>query len=140
MSADDAWYGKTEQGHLYKFRWDTRHGNIRRNAGGITGWARVLRSSEGDVRDDACRRVHKCGHDPCRAKWPPVKYGLFPPPIHVQEVDSAEAIFGPEVPSSVPLQDIVAAEPICEPEVPSSVHRDVAAELANIDRQFDLRM
>ena len=121
MSADDAWYGKTEEGHLYKFRWDTRHGKVTRNAGGITGWARVLRSSEGDVRDDACRRVHKCGHDPCRAKWPPSKYGMMPLPIHVQEVDSAEAIFGPEVPSSVPLQDIVAAEPICEPEVPSAV-------------------
>ena len=68
MSADDAWYGKTEEGHLYEFRWDTSQGGISRNSGGITGWARVLRSSEGDVRDDACRRVHKCGHDPCRAK------------------------------------------------------------------------
>ena len=29
---------------------------------------------------------------------------MMPPPIHVQEVLAAEAIFGPEVPSSAPLR------------------------------------
>ena len=103
MSADDPWHGKTEEGHFYEIRWDTSEGCPTRNKGGTTGWARILRSSGGDVPERA-RRVHKCAHNPCQAKWKSSKYGVFGPPIHVQEVDAAEAMFGPAVPSSVPLR------------------------------------
>ena len=52
----------------------------------------------------SCRRMHKCDHNPCKARWPDSKYGLVGPPIHAQEVDAAEAMFGPAVPTSVPLR------------------------------------
>ena len=104
VGTDVPWCGKTLEGHVHELRWDPSMSALVRNRNGMTGWARVLRSSGGDVPDGSCRRVHKCAHNPCRARWPDSKYGLVGPPIHVEEVDAAEAIFGPAVPSSAPLR------------------------------------
>ena len=107
MSAHDAWYGKTDDGHLLELRWDTTQGGCSRNRGGMTGWACVLRSSGGNVRDGACHRVHKCSTNPCSARWPSSKYGMLPPPMHLQEVSASETSFGPlqEVEAAAPLQE-----------------------------------
>ena len=104
VGRDDSWHGKSLEGHSHELRWDTSMSGITRNHNGSTGWARVIRSSGGDVPDGSCRRVHKCAHSPCEAQWKNSKSGLQGPPIHVQEVDAAAAIFGPAVPSSVPLR------------------------------------
>ena len=107
MVAHDAWYGKTDDGHLLELRWDTTQGGCSRNRGGMTGWACVLRSSGGNVRDGACHRVHKCSTNPCSARWPSSKYGMLPPPMHLQEVSASETSFGPlqEVEAAAPLQE-----------------------------------
>ena len=102
----DVWCGKTLDGHIHEFRWDssTGMGACTRNHNGMTGWVRVLRSSGGDMPQGDLRRVHKCAHNPCRAMWPNTQHGIAGPPTHAQEVDAADAIFGLAVPSSVSLR------------------------------------
>ena len=43
----DVWCGKTLDGHIHEFRWEstTGMGACTRNPNGTTGWVRVLRSS-----------------------------------------------------------------------------------------------
>ena len=102
----DVWCGKTLDGHIHEFRWEsnTGMGACTRNPNGTTGWVRVFRSSGGDMPPGYLRRVHKCAHAPCRAISPPSKYGIAGPPTHAQEVDAADAIFDLAVPSSVSLR------------------------------------
>ena len=117
MSAHDAWYGKTDDGHLLEFRWDTRSKPSNRK-GGMTGQAYVLRSSGGDFRDGACHRVHKCAHNPCSARWPPSKYGLDCPPMHLQEVSASETSqYGMLPPMHLPENEAAAPEQV-EPAAP----------------------
>ena len=100
----DHFYGQIEGGAFLEIEWDKTWSGVSANANGSTGWARVLRSSGSGVSEGACRRVHKCSHNPCKAKWSASKYGLLPPPIHVQEVEPAVAVFGPAPPTSAPLR------------------------------------
>ena len=105
MSCDDEnlFFGRADEGHFLELQWDTSWGAYSCNHNGTSGWARILRSS-GDAKLEGCmRRIHKCACDPCNARWPASKYGPMGVPIHVQPVNKAEAVFGPQPPGSAPL-------------------------------------
>ena len=131
MSAHDSWYGKTDDGHLLELRWDTRSKPSNRK-GGMTGQAYVLRSSGGDFRDGACHRVHKCAHNPCSARWPPSKYGLDCPPMHLQEVSASETSqYGMLPPMHLSENEAAAPEHV-EPAAPLQQQVEPAAPLQEV--------
>ena len=106
---------KTDDGQFLELQWDETWATVASNANGSSGWARVLRSSGGTLSEGACRRVHKCARNPCTARWPASKYGLMGAPIHVQEVSSAEATFGPAPPAGAALHAGHIPPPIAAP-------------------------
>ena len=101
--AENTFFGRTDEGHFLEIQWDVSWSAVTTRSSGETGWGRILRSSGGDVPEGACRRIHKCGTNPCTARWPVSIYGMLGPPIHVQEVSPSEVSFGPGPPQSAPL-------------------------------------
>lgn len=99
-----SFFGRTDDGHFLEIAWDVSWSAVTYRSGGDSGWARIIRSSGGDVAEGSCRRIHKCSTNPCTARWPASKYGMLGPPIHVQEVSPSDAIFGPVPPESAPLR------------------------------------
>ena len=96
MEAKTDFYGEFDAGKFLHYQWDESLGIVKTNTSGSSGWARMLRSCESYIPVDKTRRVHRCAHNPCRARWDAIKYGPVGPPIHVQTVDAGEASFGPE--------------------------------------------
>lgn len=99
--ASKEWYGECikpgDDAGKYHFQWSTyalsAPVRVTPNANGSTGWAWVLRSTNGKKRDNQIR-VHKCANNPCTADWPANsgKYGKYPPPLHVQGCEAFAAV------------------------------------------------
>lgn len=99
--AKQEWYGQCiktgDDAGKYHFQWSTwalgASTRITPNKNGSTGWAWVLRASNGKKFDNQIR-VHKCANNPCTADWPANsgKYGKFPPPLHVQACEAFAAV------------------------------------------------
>ena len=100
--------GKTDDGHYLEMEWNRSWTALTANANGVSGWALILRSSGGSILEGSCLRVHKCAHNPCRARWNASKYGMMAPPVHVQEVDPTGVSF---CPGSAPLHSGHIPEP-----------------------------
>ena len=116
-------FGRTDEGDFLELQWDPTWGTVATNSNGSSGWARVLRSSgrasrsSGEALEEgSCRRVHKCAHNPCKARWPASKYGLMGAPIHVQEVDREAVVFGPAAPGHAALRTGQIPLPAAAPE------------------------
>ena len=108
--ANEHFWGRTDDDTFVQLQWDLAWTTVKSNDSGKTGWARVLRSCGGvlrscggDVPEGACRRFHKCAHNPCSARWSASKYGVYGPPIHVQEVAENDVPLGPAPPTSASL-------------------------------------
>ena len=94
--ASKEWYGECiklgDDAGKYHFQWSTwalnAQSRVTSNANGSTGWAWVLRASNGKKFGNQIR-VHKCANNPCTADWSANsgKYGKFPPPLHVQSCE-----------------------------------------------------
>ena len=76
-------------------QWHHSWSAVTKNKHGTTGWATLLQSSSSKRPTGTVCRVHLCGDNPCRARWPASKYGLMMPPLHLQLVEA------PVVPSAV---------------------------------------
>ena len=83
---------------------------------GITGWAKVLQTTNPKLPVGGIFRFHKCFFNPCEADWTSDKYGEMPTPIHVQPYEPsciADATLTPSAPSLPPEPLVPAvAEPI----------------------------
>ena len=108
---NEPFWGRTDDDTFVQLQWDLAWTTVKSNDSGKTGWARVLRSCGGVLRscggdvvpEGACRRFHKCAHNPCSARWSASKYGVYGPPIHVQEVAENDVPLGPAPPTSASL-------------------------------------
>ena len=118
--ANEHFWGRTDDDTFVQLQWDLAWTTVKSNDSGKTGWARVLRSCGGVLRscggdvvpEGACRRFHKCAHNPCSArsrasihgkKFMTFIYGVYGPPIHVQEVAENDVPLGPAPPTSASL-------------------------------------
>ena len=91
--AKQEWYGQCikpgDNAGKYHFQWSNwalgSSARVTTNSNGSTGWAWVLRASNGKKFANQIR-VHKCANNPCTADWSANsgKYGKYPPPLHVQ--------------------------------------------------------
>ena len=99
----EPFWGRTDDAAFLQLQWDLSWTIVKSNDSGKTGWARVIRSCGGDVLGGACRRFHKCVHNPCTSRWTASKYGVYGPPIHVQEVAEKDVPLGPATPTSASL-------------------------------------
>ena len=97
----DQWYGECvktgDDAGKYHLQW-SKHAlgkqvRVTHNVAGSTGWAWVLRCSNGKRFVDQLR-VHKCANLPCTADWRPTsgKYGNYPAPLHVQSCEPMSAV------------------------------------------------
>ena len=75
-------YGSDGETH-YEMEWDFSMQQPRGNHNGISGWAKVLRSSGSSPSAAHFGRVHLCSVKPCAADFPASKYRT-PPPWHLQ--------------------------------------------------------
>ena len=71
----------------YKCQWHLGYTRVTGNPNGITGFARVLASTDASIPNGKVRRFHLCANKPCTANWPPGKHGVYGEPIHVQRID-----------------------------------------------------
>ena len=81
--------GVDGDGDFYEVEWHHDWARVVPNQNGITGWAKVLQSTNpAKATVGSILRFHKCAHNPCSAMWPASKYGCFAPPIHVRPVEN----------------------------------------------------
>ena len=74
--AKQEWYGQCikpgDNAGKYHFQWSNwalgSSARVTTNSNGSTGWAWVLRASNGKKFDNQIR-VHKCANNPCTADW-----------------------------------------------------------------------
>ena len=73
----------------YEFEWDFSALQPKTNDNGTSGFARVISRSSGGggLPVGYLGRVHRCAWNPCRAVYPPRKYGHVGPPLHIQPPD-----------------------------------------------------
>ena len=76
-------------------QWHHGWSTVTKNPNGTTGWATMLQSSSPKRPIGTVRRIHLCAANPCLARWPASKYGVWGPPLHLQLVEA------PDVPSAV---------------------------------------
>ena len=71
--AEEAFWGKDDDGHVHQFKWDRSCFKVTRNIGGTTGFATVLSSDS----LDSVVRIHLCSQQPCIARWETSKHGKY---------------------------------------------------------------
>ena len=72
------------------------------NKNGVTGWGRLLRSSNPNHAPGDWCKVHVCAHNPCRVRWDKNKYGLWGSVTHMQTITN----MGPPAPLQAPLLEV----------------------------------
>ena len=109
-------------GGYYEFRWDEIGQKIKKNENGTSGFACILHTTNAKVLPRSCIRVHFCLHNPCRAVYPPSKYGKLAPPLHLQPVPRQSEVTAVAEPSASQLPEppaeaeaAVAGTPEAEP-------------------------
>ena len=70
----------------YEFIWQSGPTTVTKNKNGITGYAKLLKSSNANNPAGTICRIHLCGYNPCLVKWPDAKYGTLGPPMHLQPI------------------------------------------------------
>jgi hypothetical protein len=85
--------GQTNEGVVLEIEWHNSWARVTTNANGVTGWATVLSTSTGFIKqgdkDTAVAvgtvlRFHRCAFSPCTARHPDSKYGVYGPPAHLR--------------------------------------------------------
>ena len=103
-TADRGWEGQ------YAWEWipdGTAPTKKTRNANGVTGWGRLLRSSNPRHGPGEICKVHVCAHNPCKVRWEVTKYGMWGSVTHMQTITN----MGPPAPLQAPLLDVQPAPP-----------------------------
>ena len=96
----------------YEWEWDpSAQSKVTTHRNGTTGWGRILRSINAKHLAGSIMRIHMCAQQPCLARYPPSKYGLLPPPVHMREVPNP---FGQPAVLEQPVLATAVAEPTCE--------------------------
>ena len=89
------------------------------------GFAKILWSTNTSIPNGETKRFHLCANNPCAVVWPSGKYGVYGPPIHLQQIDEPPelAAFAEAPPASesapIPLPPISESAPIPLPAPPS---------------------
>ena len=71
---------RDDTNNIFTATWQWEPTKPTRNAAGVTGWA---------LCGDKVKRLHVCANNPCSARYPPSKYGLYGPPTHVRLIEPA---------------------------------------------------
>ena len=83
------------------------------NNNGVTGWGRLLISSNPHRKPGVWCKVHVCAHNPCKARWDKSKCGMSPG-THMQTITN----MGPPAPLQAPLPEVQPAPPaLCDTAV-----------------------
>ena len=132
----------------YEFEWDFSALQPKTNDNGTSGFARVISRSSGGggLIVGYLGRVHRCASNPCRAVYPPRKYGAIGPPLHIQPSDwkppaGADAEAASKPPPAAPPEPPAAAppkEPVSPLTPPKESTAAVAAEAAAVAAPSEL--
>ena len=118
MPAADAFFGECiidryeQSPGRHHVQWHHEWERVTRRTYGITGWAKVLHTTNPTLAVGKIFRFHKCFHNPCQADWTQSRYGHMPIPIHLQPYEPAAAVA--ETPPATAVAELAAT--IAPPE------------------------
>ena len=118
MPAADAFFGECiidryeQSPGRHHVQWYHEWERVTRGKYGITGWAKVLHTTNPTLAVGGIFRFHKCFHNPCQADWTQSRYGHMPIPIHLQPYEPAAAVA--ETPLATAVAELAAT--IAPPE------------------------